>query len=132
MAAIVVNGGREVTLNYVVGATQSVQGLTLHYYVNAATVSAALTVGNLTECTEAGYASVALTTNNWTTVGGTTTYGTEQTTTFAGSPGTQTVYGYYYTRTTDGSLFAVEELGAPFAVQNNGDNIKMTPEIDMT
>lgn len=132
MAAIVVNTGREVTLNYVVGADSTTEGLTLHYYVNAASVGAALTIGALTECTEAGYSSLALTTNNWTTVGGTTTYGTQQTTTFSGSPGTQTVYGYYYTLTTGGTLFAVEELASPFDVRNNGDNINVTPEIDMT
>lgn len=130
MAAIIVNTGRVVLFDYIVGKDTTTEPLTLHYYVNQPTVTAATVIGDLTECTEGGYSSIALTGGSWTASGTSTVYSTQQTTTFTASPGTQTIYGYYYTLTTTGTLFAVEDLAVAFPVNANGDILRMTPEID--
>lgn len=88
------------------------------------------TEATYTEATGNGYAAITLTAANWTTTPGapTNTAYAEQTFTFTGALGN--VYGYYFTQVTSGKLVWAERFtSAPFNIANNGDQIKVTPQI---
>lgn len=54
----------------------------------------------------------------------------QQTFAFTGAGGN--VYGYYLTQVTSGKLFAAERFtGAPYVINNNGDEIRVTPKLSL-
>lgn len=132
MALVVPNGGEVIALSYLVGKTASTEGLTLRLFTNNATPGETDTAATYTEATGNGYAAIGLTGSSWSVSAGapsTASYA-QQTFTFSGALGN--VYGYYMTRTTTGDLVYAERFSdGPYAIANNGDQIKITPAITM-
>ena len=87
---------------------------------------------NYTEASGAGYANVTLTGTTWAINSADPSNATyaQQTFTFTGSLGN--VYGYFIAETTSGILKWAERFSnGPFDIQNNGDQIKVTPIITL-
>lgn len=132
MSLIVPSAAEKTMLDFTLGVT--VPGnQTLKLFVNNVTPDDTTVEGGLTEMSTLSYAAKTLTKTSWTTVAGssgqpaTSTYAT-QTWTF--TPGTPvTVYGYYIIDSTSGKLLWVELFAAPKVVQNDGDQIIVTPTI---
>lgn len=108
------------------------QDLVLRLYSSNTTPAETDTDATYTEVTGGGYSAANLTAANWTVTGGnpTTAAYPEVTFTFTGSVGN--VYGYYVTQTSSGILMWAERFtSGPFNIQNNGDQIKITPQITL-
>jgi hypothetical protein len=86
-----------------------------------------------TEMSGQGYAAKTLTKTNWSVANasGTTTGSyAQQTFTFTGGTPT-TIYGYYVVGVTSGKLYWAERFTNPQVVQNNGDQILITPQVTL-
>lgn len=132
MALVVPNGAETFALSYFVGKTGTTEGLTLRLFTNNITPGETDTAGTYTEATGNGYAAIALTGASWTITPGAPTSAAyaQQTFTFTGALGN--VYGYYLTRTTTGDIAYAERFSdGPYAIANNGDQIKIQPTITM-
>jgi len=90
-------------------------------------------LGDLTEAAGFGYAAKTLTGATWAvaTVAGTTTASyAQQVWTFTGALGN--VYGYFLTNGAETELLWCERFtDAPYDIVNNGDQIKVTPTIQL-
>lgn len=126
MPLVVPNQGEQIILEAATGKTAP-QNLVLRLFTSNTTPAETDTEATYTEASGNGYAAITLTAANWTTTPGapTETAYPEQTFTFTGALGN--VYGYYLTQVTSGKLVWAERFtGAPFNIQNNGDQIKIT------
>lgn len=103
----------------------------LRLFTNNLTPTDSTVIGNITECTAAGYSAITLTGSSWTvaTVSGVSTASyPEQTFTMTA---TATVYGYYVT-TLGGALLWIERFsGAPFNLPSGGGQISITPKANL-
>jgi hypothetical protein len=104
----------------------------LHLYSNNLTPSSTTVIGDVTEVTSGGYASVTLTSSSWTvatSVGGitTATY-SEQTFNITTS---STVYGYYITNVAGDLLWLERFTAAPFQLPGSGGQILVTSTISL-
>lgn len=130
MTLLVPNNGEGDALEYFVNRAAP-QNLVLRLYTNNVTPAETDTAGTYTEAAGNGYAAVTLTGASW----GAPSEGApssiayaQQTFTFSGALGN--VYGYYMTRVTSGRIALAERFtDGPYNIQNNGDQIKITPQI---
>lgn len=122
--------GENIALEALVNKTAP-QNLVLRLYSNNITPSDTDVAGTYTEATFAGYAAITLTGASWNAAAaGSITYGSQQTFTRTSTGAPENIYGYYCTQITSGILAYSERDGAaPFAVTNNGDQIRITPTI---
>jgi hypothetical protein len=128
MAIVVPNGGEDIFLSYAVNKVTTTRDLVYRLFATNVTPAETDTAGSYTEAAGGGYANKTLTGANWTVSSGTASYA-EQTYTFTGALTTNgTVYGYYVTRATDADILLAEAFTS-FTPTNNGDNIKLTPQI---
>lgn len=131
MAILVPNDGEAIALEYLVNKDVP-EDLILRLFQNNITPAEGDTVSTYTEATFTGYAQRALAGASWTTTKGAPSDVTFASQTFASTAdqSLQNIYGYYFVRTTSLDLVAVERFtNAPFAIQNNGDEIRVTPKI---
>lgn len=131
MALVVPNGSEAQMLNYILNKTTP-EDLTIRLYSNDITPGETDVVGTYTEVTGGGYSSISLTPASWTVTPGNPSSGehTQVTWTFTGSVGL--VYGYYITRDSTSDLFWAERFtSGPFNIQNNGDEIRVTPRLTL-
>ena len=130
MTIVVPNNGEGDVLQYMVNRATP-ENLVLRLYTNNITPAETDTAGTYTEAAGNGYASITLTGASWNapSEGAPSSIAyAQQTFTFTGALGN--VYGYYMTRATSGRIALAERFtGAPFNIQNNGDQIKITPQI---
>lgn len=159
-AAMVFNdeGSAAVLAAYFNNVFPASKTLVLHLFCTNTTVTDVLTPASFTECSGGGYASVNLTNGSWviSQSGGIeqAAYAT-QTFTFTGPLTTNgTIYGYYLvdsmanaactasgapeaccTGSTTGScpnVVTAETFSQPFTPANNGDNVQLTPIVQMS
>ncbi len=131
MALLVTNEGETIALKALLNHTAG-QNLVLKLFKSNTTPAEADTVGTYTEADFTGYVSLTLTGSSWVVTPGAPTSAAyaQQTFTSSADQSAQNVYGYYLIQTTSGTLVYAERFtGAPFVIQNNGDNIKVTPTI---
>lgn len=129
MALLVPNNGEGDALGYFVNK-QTPQDLVLCLYTNNITPGETDTTATYTEATGFGYANVTLTGASWTLTEGAPSNAAyaQQTFTFTGALGN--VYGYFLKRATSGRIAYAERFSdGPYAISNNGDQIKITPAI---
>jgi hypothetical protein len=125
MSLVLVNQGEQRMLEQFLNA----EAHTLRLYSNDKTPGETDTEAGYTEVTDGGYASKVLAVSGWTVTPGAPTEGTyaQQIWTFTGSVGN--VYGYFVTRDADSKLQWAERFtDGPYNIQNNGDQIKVTPK----
>lgn len=129
MALLVPDTGENLVLEMVVNKTAP-QNLVLKLFQSNTTPAEGDIAGTYTEATFSGYSSATLTGASWGAASGGTIAYAQQTFTHNGGGISNNIYGYYMIQTTSGTLFLAERDGAaPFAISNNGDNIKITPSI---
>lgn len=107
-------------------------GKTVRLFTNNITPGEADTAATYTEAAGNGYAASAIAGGGFTITGGapTTATAAQITWTFTGALGN--VYGYYVTETTGGALQWAERFtDGPYNIQNNGDQIKVTPAVTL-
>ncbi len=129
MALLVPNQGEQIALEALLNKTAP-QNLTLRLFTNNYTPVETTTEADVTEASGSGYAAVALTAASWTVTPGAPSDAAypEITFTFTGALGN--VYGYYITQNTSNKLVYAERFSnGPYNIQNNGDQIKITPHI---
>lgn|SRR5262245_44055815 len=107
---------------------------TLKLYTNNITPGESDTAGTYTEAAGFGYAAKSITNaTDWTvttTAGTTEAVAPQQTWTFTGALGN--VYGYYIIRADTGVLLWAERFtDGPYNIANNGDEIRVTPKIQL-
>lgn len=108
------------------------QDLVLRLYSSNTTPAESDTEVTYTETSGGGYAAANLTAASWTVTPGAPTSAAypEVVFTFTGIAGN--VYGYYVTQTTSGFIMWAERFTTgPYDIQNNGDQIKITPQITL-
>jgi hypothetical protein len=121
--------GENITLEALVNKTAP-QNLVLRLYQNNITPSDSDTAGTYTEATFTGYSAITLTGASWGTASAGTISFAQQTFSSSANQATQNIYGYYLTQVTSGILVYAERFtDGPYAIANNGDQIKITPTI---
>lgn len=88
-------------------------------------------LADYTEATFTGYAQVALTGAGWTVAPGAPAVATQTEKTFASTADqtAQLIYGYAIFLDTSDEFVGGERFPTPQTVQNNGDEIKITPRL---
>jgi hypothetical protein len=132
-ALLVPNQAEDLGLQFFLNKTAS-QDLRLKLFTNNQTPGEAHTEADYTEMGAVqSYAYINLVAATWTITPGAPSSGAypQQTWTFtAGGP--TNVYGYFVIQQTSGKLMWAERFsGAPFVVQNNGDQIQVTLQITL-
>jgi len=129
MALLVPDTGENLVLEMIVNKTAA-QNWVLRLFSSNTTPAEGDTAGTYTEATFSGYSAATLTGGSWGAASGGSISYAQQTFTHNGGVTSNNIYGYYITQTTSGVLVLAERDGsAPFALSNNGDNVKITPTI---
>lgn len=131
MALLVPNNGEGDMLAY--GLNKSTpENVVLRLYSNNITPAETDVASTYTEAAFTGYAALTLTGASWTITEGAPTSAAyaQQTFTRSSTGSTESEYGYYLTRASSGRIAWAERFSdGPYAMTNNGDNIKVTPTI---
>lgn len=131
MALVMPNTGEQDMLEAFLNKTAP-ENLTLILYTNNITPGETDTIATYTEASGSGYSAVSLTAANWVATPGNPTSAAypEVTFTFTGALGN--VYGYAVKGGTSGKLKWAERFSnGPYNIQNNGDQIKITPQLTL-
>lgn len=132
MTLLVPNNGEARMLKALVNHTAP-ENLVLKLYTNNITPAETDTAGTYTEASGFGYAAITLTGASWTITEGAPSDASfaQQTFTFTGNLGN--VYGYFVVQATSGILLWAERFSdGPYPISNNGDQIKVTPKIELS
>lgn len=133
MALLVPDVGEFEMLKAALGVVAMGASETLKLYTNNVTPGEADTAGTYTGAAGFGYADKTLTSTNWsvsTAAGITEATYAQQTWVFTGALGN--VYGYFVIRTDSGVLLWAERFSdGPYNIANNGDEIRLTPKIQL-
>lgn len=133
MALLVPNHGEGDGLKAFLNHTAATDPI-LKLFKNNITPAETDTAATYTVADFTGYADITMTGSSWTVTEGAPTNGAYAQQTFTASAGSQNqpIYGYYVTRTTSGRIAWAERFSdGPYTVNNNGDNIKITPQITL-
>lgn len=128
---LVPNASEQIILENFLNKTAP-EDLVLRLYTSDTTPAESDTELTYTEVSGGGYSASMITANDWNVTAGNPSSADhpEITFTFTGSAGN--VYGYYVTQISSGSLMWAERFtNGPFNIQNNGDQIKVTPQITL-
>jgi hypothetical protein len=156
------NGAFDMLAAYLNASFPPSKTLVLHLYCTSTSITDTVTPSSFTECSGGGYAAINLSNGSWTLTNGNgsstipqAAYA-QQTFTFTGALTTNgTVYGYYIvdsqtaagctaagaptaccTGSTAGAtcpnVVTAEAFGQTFTPANNGDNIQLTPAIQLS
>lgn len=131
MTLLVPNNGEGDALSYFVNKSAP-QDLVLRRYSNNVTPAETDTAASYTEAAFTGYAALQLAGAGWTITEGAPSSAAHAQQTFTSTAGAQSVscYGYYMTRLTSGRIALAERFtDGPYTIVNNGDQIKITPQI---
>lgn len=131
MTLVVPNDGEVLALKNFLNHTAP-QNQKLRLYKSNTTPAETDTAGSYTESTFTGYAEAALTGSSYTVSAGAPSSAAyaQQTFTSSADQTLENAYGYFVVQTTSGILMWAERFAAaPYAITNNGDNIKITPTI---
>lgn len=131
MALIVPTSGEVEVAKYYVNAAQP-QDLVLRLYTNNVTPNNRSVAGDFVEAKAGGYAPIRLSGSGWTVKSGPPVEASYAQQAFScdGSANIQNCYGYYVTREQSGEIAHAERFtNGPFSLQNDGDEIKITPRI---
>ena len=131
MPLTVPNCAEDIILQYILNKSEP-EDLIIRLYSNDISPDRTDVIDTYVEVTGGGYAAINLTPESWDiSLDNPTQAGHRQVTfTFTGSIGN--VYGYYIARETGGELMWAERFSnGPYNIQNNGDEIRVTPKITL-
>lgn len=127
------NNGEGDAANGFIGVTTNLTAPILRLFQNNITPAETDVTSTYTEATWTGYSSITLTPGSWSVVEGAPTRASYAQQSFTSSAGSQSQnnYGYFLTRTTNGRIMIAERFtDGPYQIVNNGDIIRVTPQID--
>lgn len=127
--AKLVDEGENRILNILFKATAVDDNLYLGLYTNETEPAEAAALANITEPSENGYERKTLARGSWSITDDLASFAQQ---TFAATGAWGNVYGYFIATSSDGSgklLFVEQFTNGPYNVQNNGDEIKVTPKV---
>ncbi len=133
MTLLVPNNGEGDGLSYFVNKLAP-QDLVLKLYQNNVTPAETDTAATYTEATWTGYSAATLAGASWTVSEGAPTSAAYAQQTFTSSAGSQSQpnYGYFMVRATSGRIALAERFtDGPYTIVNNGDAIRITPNITL-
>ena len=130
MTLLVPNVGEQVMLEAFLNKTAP-QNLVLKLYTSNTTPSESDTASTYTEATGNGYAPASLVSSNWTTTPGNPTVSSHPQVTFGFTGALGNVYGYFVVQAVSGVLMWAERFPSAINIQNNGDQIAITPSISL-
>lgn len=131
MAILVPNSGEVVALQLLVNKITVTENLKYQLFATNITPAETDVAATYTIAAGGGYADITMTGASWTVTPGAPSIVAyaQQTWTFTGALTTNpTIYGYIVVRATTGDLILAETFSS-FTPANNGDNIKITPQI---
>lgn len=131
MTLVLPNQGEVIALAALVNKTAP-QDLVLKLYKSNTTPAETDTEATYTEADFTGYSAASLTGSSWSTNSGAPSSASyaQQTFTSSADQSSQSVYGYFVVQASSGKLVWAERFSnGPYAIANNGDNIKVTPAI---
>jgi len=133
MAGLLSNVGEELMLKLLCNKSGvALRDMSLRLFKNDYTPVEGSVVGNFTIADFTGYASITLGTADWTITPGAPTAAACVQKTFTSSAGSQNqpIYGYYLVTVIDEVFVAGERFtDGPYTIVNNGDTIKVTPNL---
>jgi hypothetical protein len=131
MALSVPNASESVMLSNILNKT-SPEDLDIRLFTNSHVPTENDVSSDYTEASGSGYVFKQLSPANWTIVAGDPSVATYTQTTWVFTGALGNIYGYYVTRRSSGTL-AWSELfsNGPYNIQNNGDEIKITPRLSL-
>jgi len=112
----------------------SQEDVILKLYKNNVTPAEGDVASDYTVADFTGYASLTLTGASWSFTTGDPSYASYAQQSFTSTAGgqSQTIYGYFVVQASSGILLWAERFaGAPYAIVNNDDAIKVTPYIEL-
>ena len=131
MALLVPNQAEDIILQNMLNQTAP-EDMVLKLYTNNHTPVEADTEAAYTEASGSGYADVTLLGANWVITPGAPTSAAYAQQTFAFTGALGNVYGYFVVQELSGLLMWAEIFSnGPYNIQNNGDEIKITPTITL-
>lgn len=133
MTLLVPNNGEGDILAYAVNKSAP-ENVVLCLYQSNTTPAETDTAATYTEASFTGYSNITLTGASWTVTEGAPSNAAYAQQIFTSSAGSQnqSVYGYYLKRATSGRIAWAERFtDGPYTIVNNGDQIKVTPQITL-
>ena len=131
MALLVPNASETRMLENIVGKTTP-QNLVVRLYTNNLHPAEGHVAADYTEASGSGYTAQACTPGDWTTTPDSPSVIVHPQLVFGFTGALGNVYGYFVTEATSGLLKWAERFpSAPYDVQNNGDEIKVTPRLTL-
>lgn len=133
MTLLVPNNGEGDGLEYFVNKAAP-QNLILRLFTSNTTPAETDTAATYTEASGSGYSAITLTGASWgaPSEGAPSSIAYPQQTFTSSGGGWGNTYGYLCTRATSGRIALAERFtNGPYNIQNNGDNIKITPTITL-
>lgn len=130
MTIQITNNGELLALKYLIGELTSTERLKIKLFKNDITPDSDSVTGDFTEATFTGYASVLL--DTWTITPGTTPEAVHSLISFESTADqtSENIYGYFIVRTSTNDIVGSKRFtGAPYAMQNLGDVIAITPTL---
>ena len=130
MAIVVPNEAEIVALNYILNKATP-QDLDVRLFINDYIPTEADTAASFVEAPiQNGYNKIELTPNLWSVSPGTPSVATHQQISWIFTGAIGPVYGYYITRRITGDLIWAERFtNGPYNIQNNQDQIRLTPRL---
>ncbi len=132
MTIVIQDGAEDRALSLFTNKIATGQDLSLRLFQNNITPAETDVAATYTVATFTGYANITLTGASWTVSGTAPTQiaFAQQTFTSTANQGLQNIYGYFYLRVTALDIMGAERFtSAPFPIENNGDEIRITPQI---
>lgn len=131
MAYAVPDNSEVYMLEYIFNKTAP-QELDIRLYTNNHPPTETDTAANYTEAAGGGYVTKQLSSASWTVVAGNPSLGTHTQISWLFTGAVGNVYGYYVTRRLTGELMWAESFNnGPYNIQNNGDEIRVTPRFSL-
>ena len=134
MTLLVPNVGEGNILGRALGKEAQEASLTLKLFKSNTTPAETDTAATYTEADFTGYAAATLSNAGWTVTEGAPSDATHSQQTFTSSADqtSQDVYGYFVIGATSTEIYWAERFtDGPYAIANDGDNIKVTPVITL-
>lgn len=131
MALVVPNAGEGRALHNFLNKTAP-QDQSLRLYQNNITPAETDTAATYTVATFTGYANIALNGASWTVTEGAPSSAAAAQQVFASTAdqAAQSIYGYYVVQAVSGIIMWAERFtNGPYVIANNGDEIRVTPQI---
>lgn len=132
MTILFCNNGEAQSLRYIVNKDGLTENLLYKLFTNNITPAETDTAGSYTEAAGGGYADIETLGSSWTVTPGAPSLASyaQQQWDFTGPlTGTASIYGYYVVRAVSLDLMFSDRFATARTPQNNGDALRLTPQI---